>query len=214
MAGSMLRLGVMLLALSVSACAAGASPQPSPSAAGDGSSPSPSPTPTATPTPVPTATAAPSEPASEEPTPFAPPSPACPAPAQAAVLPEIVASVGAASVVATGGSATVMTCSTVGTFDAVPPDPTQALAATPGDTLTLTLPAGWQFLRWEGSDRPADGDEAIVHASVDTPGRPSRIVAPVPARAGRSVATFDLWIIGDANRVVAQQAVAVLIDVE
>ena len=209
---------LLVLVLTVAACGSGARASGSPSAADVPTIP---PTPTATtalpPTPTPTApspTPTPSAaPTSGEPEPFEPPPPVCPGPAVGAQLPDILASLRGASVITTQGSATVMTCDTTGTFDAVPPDPTDPLSAAPGDVMTLALPSGWRFLRWEGSNHPVVGDAADIYLPVDTPDRPNRIEVPVPARAGRSIANLDVWIVSDDERVVAQLAVAVLVDV-
>ena len=68
--------------------------------------------------------------------------------------------------------------------------------------MTLALPTGWRFLRWEGFDRPAEGEGANVWPAVDTPERPSRIEVPVPIRPGESVAGFHLHIVRGDGRVV------------
>jgi len=88
------------------------------------------------------------------------------------------------------------------TFDAALPDPETGLTAHEGDRLTLALPPGWQFLRWEGFDRPAVGDGGNVWPPIDTPQRPTTIEVPVPFRPGASIAGYTLTITNDDGRIV------------
>jgi hypothetical protein len=182
---------------------------------GPGSSPaasisSPASTAVASPTPSATsgASAPPAPSAAElvtpEPTEFPLPSPACPSPPEAAAVPNVIVSVGGFAITATNGSSILLTCSTSAVSDAVPADPTVGLAAHPGDHLTLSLPAGWRFLRWAGYDRPAEGEGANVWPAVDTPERPVRIDVPVAVRAGDSIAGYTLWLERADHRVVGQ----------
>jgi hypothetical protein len=74
------------------------------------------------------------------------------------VPPVIAASSGNGQVVvATPGSYTTMTCSTTGSADVVSKPSKDSLAAYPGDTIRFTVPAGWRFVRWEGSHAPLHG---------------------------------------------------------
>ena len=137
------------------------------------------------------------------PTEFVPPTPACPAPDGPIDVPAVSVSIGGGpAIVATRGSASLATCSTVATFDAALPDPETGLMAHDGDRLTLALPPGWQFLRWEGFDRPAVGDGGNVWPPIDTPQRPTSIEVPVPFRPGASIAGYTLTIMSDDGRVV------------
>ena len=142
--------------------------------------PTDAPGPTPAPAGSPDQTVAPAQPAE-----LPPPTLACPAPAVAARVPDVtVAAPAGAPVPATRGSSTLMTCSTTGTEDAVPADPLEVVAAHPGDHLTLALPVGWGFLRWEGSDRRVAGEGANAWPPVDVAGLPPRIEVPVPDRQG------------------------------
>ena len=138
-----------------------------------------------------------------EPTEFTPPTPTCPSPDGPVDVPDVTVSIGGGpAVVATRGSSTFVTCSTVATIDAALPDPETGLAAHEGDRLTLTLPPGWRFLRWEGFDHPAIGDGGNVWPPIDTPQRPTTIDVPVPFRPGASIAGYTLTIITDDGHVV------------
>jgi hypothetical protein len=140
-----------------------------------------------------------------EPTEFVPPTPACPAPDGPVDVPAVSVSIGSGTaLVATRGSASLATCSTVATFDAALPDPETGLMAHEGDRLTLALPPGWQFLRWEGFDHPAVGDGGNVWSPIDTPQRPTTIEVPVPFRPGASIAGYTLTITSDDGRVVGR----------
>jgi hypothetical protein len=151
---------------------------------------------------------------SAEPTEFAPPSPACPAPPLAVDVPEVTASIGdGPTIVAARGSSSMFTCSTVASDDAVPTDPSVGLAAHPGDLMTLALPSGWRFLRWEGSDHPAVGEGANVWLPIDTRDRPERIDVPVPGRPGDSIVAYSLWLIGPEDRVVGNIEILVRVRV-
>ncbi len=108
------------------------------------------------------------------------PIPRCPAPQRQVIPPVVSVSAGDSQVVAaTLGSYTTSTCTTTGTVDAVPREPESSLAVYPGDTLTMTLPEGWRFVRWEGSHRPIRGEGggrwrpvslAAAARSIDLPG--------------------------------------------
>jgi MFS family permease len=149
-----------------------------------------------------------------EATPFAPPPPICPPPASAVVAPVVVVSTGeGAGLVAAQGSSTVSTCTTTATEDRVLTDPVDALVAHPGDVMTLTLSAGWGFLRWEGYDHSVVGDAADVWPPVEVAGRPATIEIPVPNRLGDSVAGFTLWLVGLDGRAVGQFEIRVLVRV-
>jgi hypothetical protein len=83
------------------------------------------------------------------------PMPSCPAPETPVVPPVVSTSSGHGQVIAaTPGSYTTITCSTSGSADVEPTSPTGSLAAYPGDTITLAVPVGWRFIRWEGSHAP------------------------------------------------------------
>jgi hypothetical protein len=162
------------------------------------------------------ATASPSEAASEsldpEPTEFVPPSPICPSPPRAAVVPQVVASIGGRSgVVATQGASTLMTCTTTAANDVISSEPKQILVARPGEKLRLTLPDGWRFLRSEGFDTPAGltGGSPNVWLPKDTPDRPQLIDLPLPARVGDSIVGYDLWMVSVDGRVVGRLSVEV-----
>ena len=163
--------------------------------------------PSASPSSQPNATPAPSPSAVEpsaEPTPFAPPAATCPSPASAVRLPDVTVTVGGApGIVATRWGSTTMTCTTTASGDAIPSSPTTVISASPADRLTLALPAGWAFLRLELTDG-ATSQAATTRPAVDTPDRPSRIEASVPARPGESIVGFDLWMVRDDGRVVGQ----------
>ena len=157
---------------------------------------------------TPDATAAP------EPTEFGAPAPTCPAPQNAIQAPDVLVTVGdGPAVLATRGPSTMTTCSTTAVADGVPGDPVGEVLANSGDQMTLTLPAGWSFLRWEGSDHPAAGDGGNVWLPVDVAGAPSHIDVPVPLRTGASVANYSLWVVGFDGRVVGQLAISVAISV-
>jgi hypothetical protein len=138
-----------------------------------------------------------------EPTEFAPPTPTCPAPDGPVDVPAVSVSIGGGpAIVATRGSASLWTCSTVATFDAALPDPETGLIAHEGDHLTLALPPGWQFLRVEGFDRPAVGEGGNIWPPIDTPQRPTTIEVPVPFGPGASIAGYTLTIVSADGSVV------------
>ena len=111
-----------------------------------------------------------------EPTEYAAPSPNCPAPQAAVSAPDVLVTVGGGpGVIATRGPSTLTTCSTTAVADGVPGDPVGEVLANAGDRMTLTLPAGWGFLRWEGSDHAALGEGANVWVPVDVAGAPNHI---------------------------------------
>lgn len=150
-----------------------------------------------------------------EPTEFAAPTPNCPAPQAAVSAPDVLVTVGdGPGVVATRGPSTITTCSTTAVADGVPGDPVGEVLANSGDQMTLTLPAGWGILHWEGSDRSAVGEGANVWLPVDVEGAPSHIDVPVPLRTGASVANYSLWVVGFDGRVVGQLAISVAISVK
>jgi hypothetical protein len=97
--------------------------------------------------------------------------------------------------------------------DVVSSEPPAGIAAAPGDLLSLSLPAGWRFLHWEGFDRPAAGDGSNVWPGVDTTDRPGRIEVPVPARNGDSIAGYTLWVISDDGRVVGQVEIVIQVKI-
>jgi hypothetical protein len=150
-------------------------------------------------TPVP---AGPSGPPAE-PTEFVPPTPRCPAPDGPVHVPDVTVSIaGGPAIVATRGSSTFVTCSTVATIDAALPDPETGLTAHEGDRLTLALPPGWQFLRVEGFDHPAVGDGGNVSPPIDTPQRPTTFEVTVPFRPGASIAGYTLTIVSTDGSVI------------
>ena len=129
-------------------------------------------------------------------------------------MPEVMASVGRApAIVATAGPSTLVTCSTTSAFETVSSDPPLGLMAQAGDTLRLTLPAGWQLLHWSGFDRPMLGEGSNVWTGADTPDRPRQIEVPVPDRSGDSVAGFTLWVISADARVVGQLEISVVVTI-
>jgi hypothetical protein len=131
-----------------------------------------------------------------EPTEFAPPTPTCPAPTDPIGVPDVTVSIaGGPSIVATRGSSTFVTCSTVATIDAALPDPETGLTTHEADRLTMALPPGWQFLRVEGFDHPAVGDGGNVSPPIDTPQRPTTFDVPVPFRPGPSIAGYTLTVV-------------------
>lgn len=159
--------------------------------------------------------AAPDATMAPEPTEFAAPSPNCPAPRAAIAAPDILVTVGdGPGVLATRGPSTITTCSTTAVADGLQGDPVGEVMANSGDQMTLTLPAGWGFLRWEGSDHSAVGEGANVWLPVDIDGAPSHIDVPVPLRTGASVANYTLWVVGSDGGVVGQLAISVAISVK
>ncbi len=228
--GSPLRTGgagaivfCVLVAVAVAACGATASPTPSPAAPAPAATPPtlpsarPNPTPTAvaTPLPVPTPTSVPTpvqptpvppSPSPSEPAgPFEPPVPACPAPPNAVDPPHVTAqNEGGAPVAASMGSSTVMTCSTVGTSDNPEPVPVKALAADPGQAVTMTLDAGWRVLHWEASAHPRGTDDWQAIGAAETPDRPMSISVSVPDVKGDWIVIVSIWAIRLDGRVVAQ----------
>ena len=159
------------------------------------------------------ASSAPSD-APAEPTAFVPPSPACPSPSAAVTVPSVIASIGAgAGIFVRPYTSTFATCTTTAVADGVPTLPANGLIAHPGTALTLALPSGWRYLRWEGGDGPVVGDAANVMVPVDTPERPQWIAVPVPIRPGDSRVGLTLWVISTDARVVGQMDVIVRINV-
>jgi hypothetical protein len=162
------------------------------------------------PTPVPPGpTATPGE-AGE----FVPPAPGCPSPAGPVAPPDVLVSVGdGPGIIATHGSSSLETCTMSSASDVVSSEPPAGIAAAPGDVLSLSLPAGWRLLHWEGFDRPANGEGGNVRPGVDTPDRPGRIEVPVPARNGDSIAGYTLWVISDDGRVVGQVDIVIQVTI-
>jgi hypothetical protein len=149
-----------------------------------------------------------------EPTEFAADAPTCPAPVSAVHAPAVIVSIATGSpVMATRVGSTLETCSTTAIEDGVPGDPVGQVLGHPGDQLTLALPTGWGFIRWEGSDRPAIGDAANIWLPVDVAGAPSHVDVPVPGRLGDSVADYTLWIKTLDGRVVGQLAIRIGVSV-
>lgn len=110
---------------------------------------------------------------------------------------------GAPGIVGTRGPSTTLTCTTTGTQDVVPSDPTGIISAANGDRLKLALPTGWAFLRVEGN----------VMTPIDTPDRPSLIEVPVSAPMGESIVRLNLWLVRDDGRVVGQMEISVRVRV-
>jgi hypothetical protein len=134
-----------------------------------------------------------------EPTPFTPPLAQCPSPAGQVRLPDVTVSVGGApGIVGTRGPSTTLTCTTTGTQDVVPSDPTGIISAANGDRLKLALSTGWGFLRVEGS----------VMTPIDTTDRPSLIEVPVSSPTGESIVRLNLWLVRDDGRVVGQMEIS------
>jgi len=148
-----------------------------------------------------------------EPTEFAPPTPVCPAPPNEVQAPPVTVSVGGSAILATNGSSGFLTCSTAGSSDAAPTDPTVGVVAHPGDLLTLTLAADRQILRWEGYDHPAGGEGANAWPAVDSPQRPSHVAVPVPLRSGNSIAGYHLWLVSIDGRAVGGLDILVRVSV-
>lgn len=146
---------------------------------------------------------------------FAPPAPGCPSPVDPLTVPDVTVSVGdGPSVVATRGASTLVTCSTTMASDTVGSEPPDGLSAHPGDSLRLSLPAGWQMLHWEGFDRPEAGDGGNIWPGVETPERPGQVDVPVPFRSGDSIASYTLWVISADGRVVGQLEVSVRVTID
>jgi hypothetical protein len=136
---------------------------------------------------------------------FVPPQPGCPAPAGDVSAPPVTVSIGdGPGVELPLGSATISTCTTTSQMETVGNDQPIDLPAHAGDRLRLSLPAGWQFLHWDGFDGPVAGEGGNVWPGTDTPDRPVQIDLPVPHRAGPSLARFTLWVISADGRVVGQ----------
>jgi len=155
------------------------------------------------------------EPAVPQPTPFANPTPKCPSPEQAPEPPVVSASVGdGPRIAATAGSHSTITCSTVGTSDAVPPQPDEPLLAQQGETLRFTVPTGWRYVHWEGSDAPVIGEGTNFWSPTDVPDRPRTLELPVPHRAGDSIVSLSVVLVGHDERVVLGLALQVLVRVE
>jgi hypothetical protein len=153
------------------------------------------------PTPVPGGPA--NTPASSlDPGGFQLPQPVCPAPAAEVAAPAVIVALGDdPPIVAAPGSATVSTCTTTSVTDTVGSDPTVMLAARAGDRLTVSVPAGWSILAWEGSDHPVAGEGTnVIQGVAQNPG-PS-IEIPVPSRSGQSDVGLTLSVVSDGGQVV------------
>jgi hypothetical protein len=136
---------------------------------------------------------------------FVPPQPGCPGPAGDVTAPPVSVSIGdGPAIVVPVGSATLSTCTTTSVMETVGNDQPIDVPAHAGDRMRLSLPAGWQFLHWNGFDGPVAGEGGNVWPGVDTSDRPVQVDLPVPDRAGQSLASFTLWVISADGRVVAQ----------
>jgi hypothetical protein len=96
----------------------------------------------------------------------------------------------------------LVTCTSTAAADAIPIDPTKAIVAKRGDSISVAVSSGWQIIHWVESDRPANGDGGNVRAGAETSGRPTRITVPVPDRPGDSIAFYHLDVARDDGRVV------------
>jgi hypothetical protein len=154
-------------------------------------------------------------PTAAEPAEFVPPAPACPAPPDPDTVPQVLISIGdGPGIPVTPASSTLMTCTTTSVTDAISSEPTEGLLAHPGDRMIMSLPAGWHFLRWEGSDRPVVGEGANVLQPTDTPDRPSQIEVPVPIRTGDSIVGLSTWVVGADGRIVGELGFQVAVTVD
>lgn len=129
------------------------------------------------------------------------PTPKCPAPPEQVAPPAVSASVGRGQVVvATPGSYTTTTCSTVGTAEAVPKSPDVSLAAYPGDTIELTVPVGWRFVHWEGSHASlVGGGGGGDWAATDLPDKPRSIELSGPLLTDE-VVSLTVVLVSDDER--------------
>ena len=129
-------------------------------------------------------------------------------------MPEVMATVGRApAIVATAGPSTLVTCSTTSAFETVSSDPPLGLMAQAGDTLRVTLPAGWHMLHWSGFDRTTLGEGDNARTGADTPDRPRQIEVPVPNRSGDSIVGLTLFVISADGRVVGQLEISVVVTI-
>jgi hypothetical protein len=130
-------------------------------------------------------------------------------------MPEVTVSAGdGPAIVATAGPSTLVTCSTTSAFETVSSEPPLGLMAHAGDSIRLSLPAGWHLLHWEGFDRPAVGEGGNVGPEADTPERPRQIDVPVPRRSGDSIASYTLWVISADGRVVGQLEISFRVTID
>lgn len=176
--------------------------------------PSSTPSPTARPTPIPAPTASPTPPVASVPqlTPYSLPTPKCPGPQEQMSPPVVSAAVeNGPTVAATRGSYTTVTCSTTGVDELDPAPPDEPLLARPGDTLRFTVPEGWRFARWEGSDAPLVGEGGNVWGPTDLPNRPRSIELPVPLRPNDSIVGLTVVLVSDDERVVIELSLWVLV---
>jgi hypothetical protein len=138
--------------------------------------------------------------------------PKCPAPQQQLPPPVVSASAGNGQVVtATRGSYTTMTCSTTGTADAAPKPPEESLAAYPGDTIELTVPAGWHFVRWEGSHEPLAGAGGGGWPQTDLPDKPRSIALSGPLLSNEIV-SLTVVLVSDDERTVIEVGLQLLVN--
>ena len=158
---------------------------------------------------------APAEPsASSAAAPSPEPTPRCPSPSQAVQEPTVWAAVnGEAKVATTPGSFTVATCTTTRTDDRPAPEPTTPLSARPGQSIELSVPPGWRFLSWQGSDSGVDQEGANVWPATSLPGEPSTVRLPVPDRNGLSQVLLELTLSGEDGHAIAHLGVAFLVQV-
>jgi hypothetical protein len=120
---------------------------------------------------------------------------------------------GTPGVLATRGSSSTTTCSTVGTEDVVPPEPKKAISIDAGSPLALTIPSGWGFLYVEESDIAVGRKGTNITPGFETPGRPTRIEVPSPAQPGDSKVAFELWLISADGRIVGHLSITGLVRV-
>ena len=129
-------------------------------------------------------------------------------------MPEVMVSVGGGpAIVATAGPSTLVTCSTTSAFETLSSEPPLALMAHAGDSLRISLPAGWHLLHWSGFDHPAVGDGGNIWTGAETPERPRQIDVPVPVRSGDSIASYTLWVISADGRVVGQLEISAVVTI-
>lgn len=134
------------------------------------------------------------------------PVPKCPAPQLQVIPPVVSVSAGNGQVVAaTLGSYTTVTCTTTGTVDAVPQGPLSepSLAAYPGDVIRMSVPAGWRFVRWEGSHRPIRGEGGGPWQPVLLPAAAGSIDLPEPLLFDEIV-SLNVVLISDDERAVIE----------
>ncbi len=104
-----------------------------------------------------------------------------------------------------------MTCSTVGTSDAGPISPSEPLNAKPGETISVTVPTGWQIVHWEGSDAAVAGGDANIWPPIELPQPSSQFEMPVPNRPGDSTLTLTVVVVSPDGGVVMDLSVQLLV---